>query len=295
MEVRLRHERHDDMSGRRPLAMLWSNPLSLTAVIALLCIILVTLFAPLIAPHDPLQISPSIRLQPPSEAHPLGTDAYGRDLWSRLLYGGRISLVVGIGAALISAVAGLALGLVSGFFRWLDPVIMRAMDAVLAIPNILLAIAIVALWGGNLATVLIGITIPEIPRVTRLVRSIVLSAREEPYVEAATVLGTSAPKMLWRHLMPNAFGPLIVQATFICGWAILLESILSFLGAGISPEIPTWGNLMADGRPYMQLRPSMILWPGLLLSVTILSVNILGDTASDMLDPRRTHMRSREQ
>lgn len=268
-----------------------SNRLALPAVFVLLAIATLSVFAPLIAQHSPTEIAPSLRLKPPGESFWLGTDAYGRDLFSRLIYGGRISLMIGLGAALTGVVIGLVFGLIAGYFRRADAPIMRTMDGIMAIPNVLLAIAVVALWGGNIAAVLLAITIPEIPRVTRLVRSIVLSVREEPYVEAAVALGTPARTILWRHLMPNAIAPLIVQGTYICASAILLESILSFLGAGINPEIPTWGNIMADGRLYFQLRPAMILWPALLLSLTILSINILGDTARDWLDPRMAGQR----
>lgn len=268
-----------------------SNRLALPAVFVLLAIATLSVFAPLIAQHSPTEIDPSLRLKPPGESFWLGTDAYGRDLFSRLIYGGRISLMIGLGAALTGVVIGLVFGLIAGYFRRADAPIMRTMDGIMAIPNVLLAIAVVALWGGNIAAVLLAITIPEIPRVTRLVRSIVLSVREEPYVEAAVALGTPARTILWRHLMPNAIAPLIVQGTYICASAILLESILSFLGAGINPEIPTWGNIMADGRLYFQLRPAMILWPALLLSLTILSINILGDTARDWLDPRMAGQR----
>lgn len=262
-----------------------ARPLCAGAAAMLLAIAALSLFAPFIAQHDPTEIAPALRLRPPGEDFLLGTDSYGRDLFARLIYGGRVSLVIGLGTAAVAVVCGLVLGLVAGYFRRVDAVIMRAMDGIMAIPNVLLAIAIVALWGGNLVTVLIAITIPEIPRVTRLVRSVVLSAREEPYVEAAVALGTPGFTILWRHLMPNAVGPLIVQGTYICAAAILLESILSFLGAGINPETPTWGNIMADGRLYFQLRPSMIFWPALLLTLTILSINILGDAARDRLDP----------
>ncbi len=262
-----------------------SNPLSVPALILLFAIAAASLFAPLIAQHDPAELAPALRLQPASETFPLGTDAYGRDLLARILYGGRISLAIGLGAAAFSMAAGLALGLIAGYFSRVDTIVMRIMDGMMAIPNILLAIAIVALWGGNLAAVLIAITIPEIPRVTRLIRSVVLSARTEPYVEAAVALGTSNADILWRHLMPNTLGPLIVQGTYICASAILLESILSFLGAGINPEIPTWGNIMADGRLYFEIRPAMIFWPALLLSLTVLSINSLGDAVRDLLDP----------
>ncbi len=256
------------------------------AAVTLAAILLITLLAPLIVPHDPMAMDALQRLKGPSDTYPLGTDAYGRDLFSRVITGGRISLFIGTGAAVVSVLVGLFFGLVSGFFRLADAIIMRIMDSLMAIPSILLAIALVALNGPSIWSVMIAITIPEIPRVVRLVRSVVLSAREEPYVEAAIALGTSMPKILWRHLMPNTLAPLIVQGTYICASAILTEAILSFLGAGVSTEIPTWGNIMAEGRTYFQLKPSLIFWPGLMLSLCILSINLLGDTARDLLDPR---------
>ena len=213
---------------------------------------------------------------------------------SRILYGGRISLLIGLGAAIVSVAIGLVIGLVSGFFKWVDAVMMRIMDGLMAIPAILLAIAVVSLSGASLMTVMVAITIPEIPRVARLVRSVVLSAREEPYVEAAISVGSSLPKIMWRHLMPNTIAPLIVQGTYVCASAILTEAILSFLGAGISPETPTWGNIMAEGRAYFQIKPSLIFWPGLLLSIAILSVNLIGDAARDALDPAPETARGRQ-
>ncbi|MEQ9248438.1 MAG: ABC transporter permease [Nitratireductor sp.] len=256
------------------------------AAIVLAVIVFLSALAPLIVPHDPMAIDALQRLKGPSETYPLGTDAYGRDVLSRVITGGRVSLFIGISAAIVSVMIGLLIGLVSGFFRLADAIIMRIMDSLMAIPSILLAIALVALNGPSIWSVMGAITIPEIPRVVRLVRSVVLSAREEPYVEAAIALGSSMPKILWQHLMPNTLAPLIVQGTYICASAILTEAILSFLGAGVSTEIPTWGNIMAEGRVYFQLKPSLIFWPGLMLSLCILSINLLGDTARDMLDPR---------
>ncbi|EIM77517.1 ABC transporter permease [Nitratireductor aquibiodomus RA22] len=256
------------------------------AAIVLAIIVVLSVLAPLIVPHDPMAIDALQRLKGPSETYPLGTDAYGRDVLSRVITGGRVSLFIGISAAIVSVLIGLLIGLVSGFFRMADAIIMRIMDSLMAIPSILLAIALVALNGPSIWSVMGAITIPEIPRVVRLVRSVVLSAREEPYVEAAIALGSSMPKILWQHLMPNTLAPLIVQGTYICASAILTEAILSFLGAGVSTEIPTWGNIMAEGRVYFQLKPSLIFWPGLMLSLCILSINLLGDTARDMLDPR---------
>ncbi|MES5483658.1 ABC transporter permease [Bradyrhizobium sp. INPA03-11B] len=270
---------------------LTSTPIIAVATICLVLIILMAIFAPLLAPHDPLLLTPAQRLKPSSAQYLLGTDAYGRDLLSRIIYGARISLVIGLGAAVCSIGVGLLIGLVAGFFRWVDAVMMRVMDGLMAIPAILLAIAVVSLSGASIWTVMVAITIPEIPRVARLVRSVVLTAREEPYVEAAISLGSSLPKIMWRHLMPNTIAPLIVQGTYVCASAILTEAILSFLGAGISPETPTWGNIMAEGRAYFQVKPSLIFWPGLLLSIAILSVNLIGDAARDALDPR---MKQRE-
>ncbi|MEI2385193.1 ABC transporter permease [Breoghania sp. JC706] len=256
------------------------------AALVLAIIVIASIAAPLYIPHDPLAIDALHRLKGSSEAYLLGTDAYGRDVFSRVMMGGRVSLFIGVGAAVVSVALGLFIGLVSGFFRAADAVIMRIMDSLMAIPSILLAIALVALNGPSLWSVISAITIPEIPRVVRLVRSVVLSVREEPYVEAAIALGSSMPKILWQHLMPNTLAPLIVQGTYICASAILVEAILSFLGAGVSTEIPTWGNIMAEGRLYFQIKPMLIFWPGLMLSLCILSINLLGDTARDLLDPR---------
>lgn len=256
------------------------------AAIVLVFIILSVLLAPLYIPHDPMAMDSLNRLKPASPEHFLGTDQYGRDLFSRIVTGGRVSLLIGIGAALFSVFVGMIVGLVSGFFRAADAVIMRIMDSLMAIPAILLAIALVALNGPSIWSVIIAITIPEVPRVVRLVRSVVLGAREEPYVEAAIALGSRMPKILWQHLMPNTLPALIVQGTYICASAILTEALLSFLGAGVSTETPTWGNIMAEGRTYFQINPGLIFWTGAVLSLCILSINLLGDTARDMLDPR---------
>ena len=271
---------------RLRFGFLTATPIIAVATFCLLFMIVMSILAPWIAPHDPLQLLPALRLKPSSEQFLLGTDAYGRDVLSRIIYGGRISLLIGFGATVVSIGFGLIIGLFSGFFRWVDAILMRIMDGVMAIPAILLAIAVVSLSGASVTTVMVAITIPEIPRVARLVRSVVLTAREEPYVEAAISVGSSLPKIMWRHLMPNTIAPLIVQGTYVCASAILTEAILSFLGAGISPETPTWGNIMAEGRQYFQIKPSLIFWPGLLLSIAILSVNLIGDAARDALDPR---------
>ncbi|WP_413730244.1 ABC transporter permease [Sodalis sp. RH22] len=263
--------------------------LPLTSIIALICLMLIVsmaVFAPWIANHDPIALSPALRLRPAGAEFWLGTDAYGRDLFSRIVYGARISLMVGLGVTVLSVLIGLPLGLLAGYFRRLDAVLMRVMDGLMAIPGILLAIAIVSLSSAGIWTVMIAIMVPEIPQVVRLVRSRVLSIREEPYVEAAVLMGTPAFRILIRHLMPGTLAPLIVQGTYICASAILTEAILSFLGAGIGTETPTWGNIISEGRLYFQLKPSLVLWAGLALSLCILSINLLGDTVSDALDPR---------
>ena len=216
----------------------------------------------------------------------MGSDSYGRDIYSRVLYGGRVSLVVGIAVALLSLFFGVMIGLVSGYVRAVDSVVMRVMDGIMAIPGILLAIALVAMWRASLTTVILAVAIPEIPRVTRLVRSLVLTIREEPYVEAARSVGTSTVAMLYRHILPNTLAPLIVQGTYIAASAILVEAILSFLGVGLPTDIPTWGNIMAEGRLQFQEFPHNVLFPGIFLAVTVLAVNMLGDGLRDTLDPR---------
>jgi peptide/nickel transport system permease protein len=216
----------------------------------------------------------------------MGSDSFGRDIYSRVLYGTRVSLVVGIAAALLSVAFGVLCGLAAGYIRWLDGPLMRVMDGVMAIPAILIAIAVVALWRASLPTVIVAIAIPEIPRVTRLVRSLVLTIREEPYVEAAVALGTPTPKIMFGHILPNTIAPLLVQGTYICAFAILLEAILSFLGVGLPPDIPTWGNIMAEGRVQFVAYPHNVFFPGIFLAVTVLAVNILGDGLRDTLDPK---------
>ncbi|PHN17089.1 peptide ABC transporter permease [Pseudomonas sp. ICMP 561] len=272
---------------RRRLIGLPRVPLvSAISLVVLVLIIAMAIFAPWVANHDPVALSPANRLKPPSADFWLGTDAYGRDLFSRIVYGAQVSLMVGIGVTVLSILIGLPLGLLAGYFRGLDAVLMRVMDGLMAIPGVLLAIAIVSLSSAGIWTVMIAIMIPEIPQVVRLVRSRVLSAREEPYVEAAVLMGTSTFRILLRHLMPTTVAPLIVQGTYICASAILTEAILSFLGAGIGTEIPSWGNIISEGRVYFQLKPSLVLWAGLALSLCILSINLLGDSVRDALDPR---------
>lgn len=215
-----------------------------------------------------------------------GSDSFGRDIYSRVIYGTRVSLIVGAATAVVSVALGVLFGLLAGYLRRLDGFLMRVMDGIMSIPAILIAIALVALWRGSLLTVVIAIAIPEIPRVTRLVRSLVLTVREEPYVEAAIALGTPTWKIMLRHILPNTVAPLIVQGTFIAASGILVEAILSFLGVGLPPDIPTWGNVMAEGRAQFGEFPHNILFPGVFLAVTVLAINILGDGLRDTLDPK---------
>ena len=252
----------------------------------LLAICVMSIAAPLLGTVDPIMINPTYRLRDPSFEAWFGTDRFGRDLYSRVIYGGRISLIVGFSVAALSTVIGLTIGLLSGFIRVLDTVVMRVMDGMMAIPAIMLAIALIALSKASVTIVIIAVTIPEVPRVVRLVRSVVLTIREQPFIEAATAIGTTMPRILWRHLLPNALPPLIVQATYICASAVLIEAALSFLGAGTPPEVPSWGNIMAEARPYFQLKPWMVLLPGLFLAITVLAINLVGDGLRDMLDPR---------
>ena len=252
----------------------------------LILMIAAAVFAPFLFTVDPIALSPIQRLKPPSEVQWFGTDMLGRDVYSRTVYGTRISLFVGLAAAALSVAIGLVIGLTAGYIRLLDAILMRVMDGLMAIPGILLAIALVSLSGASLLTVTIAITIPEIPRVVRLVRAIVLSVREEPYVEAAIASGTRLPLILIRHVLPNTIPPLIVQATYVCASAMLTEAILGFVGAGTPPEIPSWGNIMAEGRTYFQIAPWIIFFPGITLAITVLAVNVLGDGLRDTLDPR---------
>ena len=248
-------------------------------------IALVALMAPLV-PGDPITMRPAERLRPPSETNWLGTDNLGRDVFSRTVHGARVSLFVGLSVAIFSVALGLLVGLLSGYFRRVDAVVMRLMDGLMAIPAILLAIALVALTRASVVTVIVAITIPEVPRVVRLVRSVVLSVREAPYVEAAIAGGTPTWKILLRHILPSTMSPLIVQATYICASAILIEAALSFLGAGTPPEIPTWGNMIAQSRLFLSRAPWTIFSPGVALAVVVLAVNLLGDGLRDRLDPR---------
>jgi|LakMenE18May11ns_1017448.scaffolds.fasta_scaffold9930026_2 peptide/nickel transport system permease protein len=267
---------------------------------ALLLLVAIALAAPWLGTVDPSLFDPASRDLLPGKSGEIttlegetiehtfrmGSDSFGRDIYSRVVYGTRVSLLVGLFTAVVAISFGTLLGLMAGYIRWLDGILMRVMDGLMSIPAILIAIALVAMWRGSLLTVVIAIAIPEIPRVTRLVRSLVLTIREEPYVEAAISLGTPTWKIMLRHILPNTVAPLIVQGTFICASGILVEAILSFLGVGLPPDIPTWGNVMAEGRSQFNEFPHNIFFPGIFLAVTVLAVNILGDGLRDTLDPK---------
>jgi peptide/nickel transport system permease protein len=275
----------------------WSVRIGGTALAVLLAI---ALAAPWLGTVDPTLFDAASRDLRPGEAGEIttlegetikhvflmGSDSFGRDIYSRVLYGTRVSLIIGLAAALLALSFGIVCGLGAGYIRWLDGLVMRVMDGIMAIPAILIAIAVVALWRASLPSVVIAIAIPEIPRVTRLVRALVLSIREEPYVEAAVALGTPTAKIMFGHILPNTIAPLLVQGTYICAFAILLEAILSFLGVGLPPDIPTWGNIMAEGRVQFVEYPHNVFFPGVFLAVTVLAVNIFGDGLRDTLDPK---------
>ena len=261
------------------------HPTIVVGAILLLLVAVAAIIAPYVT-RDPILLEPINRLKAPSAEFWLGTDSLGRDVFARTVHGARISLLVGLTVAIISVLSGLVIGLLAGYFNRVDAVVMRVMDGVMAIPSILLAIALVALLGASVKVVIIAIAIPEIPRVTRLVRAVVLSVRDLPYVEAARSNGTRVAKLLRRHILPSTVAPLIVQGTFICASAILTEAGLSFLGAGTPPEIPTWGNMIAGSRLYLQIAPWTIFAPGICLALVVLAVNLLGDGLRDRLDPR---------
>lgn len=261
------------------------NPTIFFGGAILLILVALAALAPWIT-GDPLKLTPSQRLRPPSERWWFGTDQYGRDVFARTIHGARVSLVVGLSVAAFASVIGLTLGLLCGYFRKVDAIVMRVMDGIMSIPSILLAIALITLTRPGLGIVLVAIVIPEVPRVVRLTRSVVLSIRSQPYIESAISGGTRGAKLLIRHILPNTMAPLIVQATYVCASAMLVEAGLSFLGAGVPPEIPSWGNIISQGRAFFQIAPWSILIPGAFLTLTVLAVNLLGDGLRDRLDPR---------
>ncbi|MFZ4406858.1 MAG: ABC transporter permease [Paracraurococcus sp.] len=268
------------------IGFLRRNPTMAVGGFLLLLMVFVAVFAPLLWTADPTALAPAKRTREPSALYWFGTDMLGRDVYSRVLYGARVSLIVGFSVAILASVIGLTIGMVSGYIRLLDSIVMRVMDGLMSIPPILLAIALMALTRGSVQNVIIAITVAEIPRVSRLVRGVVLSLREQPYVEAAVAAGTRTPMIIWRHILPNTLAPITVQATYICAAAMITEAILSFIGAGTPPIIPSWGNIMAEGRALWQVKPYIVFFPAIFLSVTVLAVNLLGDGLRDALDPR---------
>lgn len=266
--------------------LLVRHPAILVGGSVFLLFVLIAIFAPWLGTVDPHKLTPLNRLKPPNANAWFGGDMVGRDLYSRTLHGARVSLIVGLAVAFLSTLLGLIVGLLSGFVRWFDAVAMRVMDGMMAIPAILLAVAAVSLTGASLTNVILAITVSETPRVARLMRGVVLSLKERPFVEAAEVVGTRFPALLIRHILPNAMAPLLVQASYIFASAVLIEAALSFIGAGTPPNIPSWGNMIADGRNVFQIAPHLVLFPGIALALTVLAINLVGDGLRDALDPR---------
>ena len=262
------------------------HPTAIAGGVILFAMILVALLAPWLGTIDPQATAPLRRLKQPSAEFWFGSDMLGRDVYSRVLFGARVSLAIGIAVAIFSTLVGLSIGLITGFIRWLDAIVMRIMDGLMSIPPVLLAIALMALTKASIENVIVAITLAEVPRVVRLVRSLVLTLRDEPYVAAAIAAGTNLPRILLRHILPNIVAPLLVQATYVCASAMITEAILSFIGAGTPPNIPSWGNIMAEARSLFQIAGYLILFPGVCLSLTVLAVNLLGDGMRDALDPR---------
>ncbi len=270
----------------RTMTFLRRHPTIVIGGILMLIMLGIAIFAPWLGTVDPTALAPAKRTRPPSALYWFGTDMLGRDVYSRVMYGARVSLIVGFSVALVSSVIGTLIGTVSGFIRLLDAIIMRVMDGLMSIPPILLAIALMALTRASVQNVIIAISVPEIPRVARLIRGVVLTLREQPYVDAAVAAGTRLPMIMWKHILPNTLAPLMVNATFICASAMITEAALSFIGAGTPPIVPSWGNIMAEGRALWQVKPYIVFFPAVFLCITVLAVNLLGDGMRDALDPR---------
>ncbi|MEH2470877.1 peptide/nickel transport system permease protein [Nitrobacteraceae bacterium AZCC 2161] len=270
----------------KTVRLLRRHPQIAVGALILLVMALLAIFAPFLGTIDPRAISLGKRLRPPSAEFWFGTDALGRDLYSRVIYGARISVLVGVSCALLSCIGGVVIGMISASGKWLDSIFMRLMDGLMSIPSMLLAIALMAVTRGSVGTVIIAITIVEVPRVARMIRGVVLSLREQPFVEAAVAAGSTMPKIIWRHLLPAVVSPLTVQATFVGSAAIVIEASLSFIGAGTPPTIPSWGNIMSDGKALWQIKPYLVFIPAVFLTLTVLGVNLLGDGLRDALDPR---------
>ena len=278
----LDHERRRALFSRR----LRKGRLIILGVFLTIVPLMAGVLAPWVAPASPGHLDPMHRLLAPSSSHLFGTDELGRDLLTQVMYGARLSLIVGLLVVILSTVLGTLFGLSAGYLRKLDALIMRTMDGLLALPDLLLAIALMAALGPNIANVVLALGIVYTPRIARLVRGSVLVVRELEYVQAARALGATAPRTMLRHVLPSGISPLIVQATFVFAFSILSEAALSFLGVGVPPYIASWGNILAGGRQFMVEAPWVTMFPGLAIVVTVLGINLLGDGLRDVLDPR---------
>ncbi|MER8428570.1 ABC transporter permease [Mesorhizobium sp. M1403] len=279
---RLRLSEFPRLATRHPLVVIGGGLVALLIVLALA--------APLYA-GDPLNIDPFKRLHPPSAEMWFGSDNLGRDVFARTVFGARISLLVGLTSAAAAALGGLMIGVIAGYNRAFDNIIMRVMDGLMSIPTFLLAIALISLTGPGVGILIVAITIVQLPSVSRLVRSVVMSVRERPYVEAALCGGARLPKVLWRHILPSTIPALMVQSAMVCADAIMTEAGLSFLGVGVPPEIPSWGNMISGSRLYLSIAPMTVFAPGICLAVMVLAVNLLGDGLRDLFDPRAKRRR----
>jgi len=262
-----------------------SNRLAVTGCLLLSVIFLLAILAPILATQPPLEMKVTNRLKAPSAAHWFGTDEFGRDVYSRVVHGSRISISVGLAVVIISSTFGLILGLYSAYYRQLDNLIMRIVDGLMAFPAVLLAIAIMAALGPKIENVIISISVVYIPTVARTVRSAALVVREQTYIEAIRALGGKPWRIIWRHIAPNCMSPLIVQATFIFAYAVIIEASLSFLGAGTPPPQPSWGNILSDGRTLIRQAWWIMVFPGIAIVMTVLGLNLIGDGLRDLLDP----------
>ena len=274
------------LSGARIWAILWQRKAVLIGVVILAAIALAAIFAPWVSPYEPGRMRIAQRLRPPSAANWFGTDEFGRDIFTRVIYGGRISLLAGVLTVVLASACGTVLGVLAGFFSRLDAAISRVIDAMMSFPDILLAIALVAVLSPSLTNVVIALGVVYTPRVARVVRATTLVIRELPFVEAARALGVPTWRIILRHVLRNLTSPIIVQGTFIFAYAILAEAGLSFLGTGVSPETPTWGTIIAAGQQYARQADWIMIFPGLAIVLSVLSLQLVGDTLRDILDPK---------
>lgn len=262
------------------------NKIALVGAIILIILIFVAILAPLLAPFSPDYMDPSNRLKSPSKVNYFGTDRFGRDLFTRVIYGSQISLGVGLSVVILTTVLGIILGLIAGYYRRIDEILMRILDGMMAFPSIILMITIMAILGGKLINVIIALTIVYTPRMARVVRSAVLVQKEQQYVEAARAIGASDLRITVLHILPNCVAPIIIQATMIFAYSVLSESSLSFLGVGVPPEIPSWGNILSDGKVFLHRAPWITIFPGATIAICVLALNMLGDGLRDILDPK---------